>query len=61
MRSLENRLVLVGRHGAGVAAKTLADLKGKRVAIVEGYSYGQTIDTAGPVWVRSHGEEDSLT
>jgi polar amino acid transport system substrate-binding protein len=58
---LENRLVLVGRHGADVAAKTLADLKGKRVAIVEGYSYGQTIDTAGPVWVRSRSEEDSLT
>jgi|SRR5689334_9537654 len=58
---LENRLVLVGRHGADVAAKTLADLKGKRVAIVEGYSYGQTVDTTGPVWVRSHSEEDSLT
>jgi polar amino acid transport system substrate-binding protein len=58
---LENRLVLVARHGADVAAKTMADLKGKRVAIVEGYSYGQTIDTAGPVWVRSRSEEDSLT
>ena len=58
---LENRLVLVGRHGADVSAKTLPDLKGKRVAIVEGYSYGQTIDAAGPVWVRSRSEEDSLT
>lgn len=58
---LENRLVVVGRHGANVAAKTLADLQGKRVAIVDGYSYGQTIDTVGPVWVRSRGEEDSLT
>jgi len=58
---LENRLVLVGRHGADVSAKALPDLKGKRVAIVEGYSYGATIDTAGPVWIRSRGEEDSLT
>src|SRR5262249_39062066 len=31
---LENRLVLVGRHGADVSAKTLPDLKGRRVAIV---------------------------
>jgi polar amino acid transport system substrate-binding protein len=58
---LENRLVLVGRHGADVSAKVLPDLKGKRVAIVEGYSYGETIDTAGPVWIRSRGDEDSLT
>jgi polar amino acid transport system substrate-binding protein len=58
---LENRLVLVGRHGADVSAKALPDLKGKRVAIVDGYSYGQTIDAVGPVWIRSRSEEDSLT
>jgi polar amino acid transport system substrate-binding protein len=57
---LQNRLVLVGRHGADVAAKTLAELKGKRIAIVEGYAYGDAIDTAGPQFVRSHSEEDSL-
>lgn len=57
---LENRLVLVGRRGSDVSAKTLADLKGKRVAIVEGYAYGDTIDSSGPVWVRSRSEEDSL-
>jgi polar amino acid transport system substrate-binding protein len=57
---LENRLVLVGRLGADVSAKTLADLKGKRVAIVEGYSYGE-IDGAGPAFVRSQSEQDSLT
>ena len=58
---LENRLVLVGRHGADVSAKTPADLQGKRIAIVEGYSYGEAIGTGGPVWVRSSSEEDSLT
>src|SRR5215204_2431887 len=58
---LENRLVLVGRHGADVSAKGLADLKGKRVALVGGYSYGGVIDTAGPVLVRSQSEEDSLS
>jgi polar amino acid transport system substrate-binding protein len=57
---MENRLVLVGRKGADVSATTLAALKGKRVAIVEGYSYGQ-IESAGPVFVRATGEEDSLT
>ena len=57
---LENRLVLVGRHGADVSAKALADLTGKRVALVGGYSYGDVIDKAGPVFVRSQSEEDSL-
>src|SRR5215213_1388863 len=36
---LENRLILVGRTGAEVSAKSFVDLKGKRVAIVDGYSY----------------------
>jgi polar amino acid transport system substrate-binding protein len=57
---LENRLVLVGRRGADVSARALNDLKGKRVAIVEGYSYGETLDSAGPVVVLSRSEEDSL-
>jgi polar amino acid transport system substrate-binding protein len=58
---LENRLVLVGRHGADVSAKALGDLNGKKVAIVDGYSYGEGVEGAGAVWVRSRGEEDSLT
>ena len=57
---LENRLVLVGRYGVDVAIASLADLKGKRVAIVEGYSYGDEIDGEGPIFVRSSSEEDSL-
>jgi polar amino acid transport system substrate-binding protein len=58
---LENRLVLIGRRGADVSAKALGDLAGRRVAIVEGYSYGDTVHLAGPEFVRSSGEEDSLT
>jgi hypothetical protein len=58
---LESRLVLVGRRGADVSAKTLSDLTGKRVAIVEGYSYGGAVDLGGPVFVRSRSEEDSLS
>jgi len=57
---LENRLILVGRRGDDVSATALATLKGKRVAIVEGYSYGDTIDNSGPTFVRSRSEEDSL-
>ena len=57
---LENRLILVGRSGGDVSAAALAALKGKRIAIVEGYSYGTTIDDSGPTFVRSRGEEDSL-
>jgi ABC-type amino acid transport substrate-binding protein len=57
---LENRLVLVGRSGAAVSAKTLGELAGRRVAVVEGYSYGDAIDRAGPLFVRSRSEEDSL-
>jgi polar amino acid transport system substrate-binding protein len=58
---LENRLVLVGQRGADVSAKALTDLKGRRVAIVEGYSYGSEIDASGPTFVRSRNEEDSLS
>ena len=57
---LENRLVLVGRRGADVSATTLAGLKGRRIAIVEGYSYGSGVEGAGPAFVLSQGEEDSL-
>ena len=57
---LENRLILVGRRGSDVSAATLAALTGKRIAIVEGYSYGEAIDNAGPAFVKSRGEEDSL-
>ena len=58
---LENRLVLVGRRGAVVTSPTLASLKGKRIAIVGGYSYGEAIDSTGPTFVRSKTEEDSVS
>ena len=57
---LENRLILVARRGGDVSATSLAALKGKRIAIVEGYSYGEAVDNAGPTFVRSRSEEDSL-
>jgi polar amino acid transport system substrate-binding protein len=58
---LENRLILVGRRGGDVSATTFAALAGKRVAIVEGYSYGDAIESAGLKFVRTRTEEESLT
>lgn len=58
---LENRLVLVGRSGTDVSARTIADLRGKRVAIVEGYSYGEELNDSAITFLRARSEEDSLT
>jgi polar amino acid transport system substrate-binding protein len=58
---LENRLVLLGRRGSDVSAKSFDSLTGKRIAIVEGYSYGDAIDQSSPTFVRSKSEEDSLS
>ena len=57
---LENRLILVARRGSNVSAANLAALKGRRIAIVEGYAYGAEVDNAGPTYVRSRSEDDSL-
>jgi ABC-type amino acid transport substrate-binding protein len=57
---LENRLILVGRRGADVSAATFGALAGKRVALVDGYSYGD-IDATGPTFVRTKSDEDGLT
>jgi ABC-type amino acid transport substrate-binding protein len=58
---LENRLILIAKYGGNVSAKTLADLKGHRIAVVEGYAYGDDVEQAGPIFVRSRNEEDSLS
>jgi polar amino acid transport system substrate-binding protein len=58
---LENRLILVGRKGSDVSAKALDELAGKRLALVEGYSYGVLVKSSnGPAYVLSQSEEDSL-
>jgi polar amino acid transport system substrate-binding protein len=58
---LENRLILVGGRGRDVSATTLGDLAGQRVALVEGYAYGDAVENApGPSYVSSRGPEDSL-
>ena len=58
---LENRLILVGRRGEDVSATALGALKGKRIALVEGYAYGDGIVTSGVLPVRSTSEQDGLS
>lgn len=54
---LENRLVLVGREGSPVDAKSVSELRGKRVATVQAYAYGGVLDAKiGPELVP--GESD---
>ncbi len=49
---LENRLILVGPRGSDVSATSLADLAGKRIALVAGYAYGEAVEaTDGPIFV----------
>jgi len=58
---LENRLVLVGRKDSDVSAKALTDLSGKRLALVEGYAYGDAVkNPKGPTYIGSLSEEDSI-
>jgi polar amino acid transport system substrate-binding protein len=58
---LENRLVLVGRSGSDVTATRIAELTGKRVAVVGSYQYGDAIDDAvGVYYVASRNDQDSL-
>jgi polar amino acid transport system substrate-binding protein len=58
---MENRLVLIGRSGTDVKATSFAALKGKKVALVTGYAYGDAIVGGGPDFIRTRGEQDSLT
>ena len=58
---LENRLILVGRQGSDVSAISLADLAGRRVALIAGYAYGEEVETAdGPIFVGSGSKEESV-
>ena len=58
---LWNRLILVGRQGSDVSAASLAELAGKRIALVAGYVYGEEVEKMdGLIIVGSTGEEDSV-
>jgi len=58
---LENRLVLVARKGGDVSAHSLKELKGKSVALVAGYAYGEAVDSATEThFVRGASSHDNL-
>jgi polar amino acid transport system substrate-binding protein len=58
---LENRLVLVARKGSDVSASSLAALKGKRVALVDGYAYGESVESAAETrFVRGTSASENL-
>jgi len=58
---LENRLVLVGRAGSDVTAERLSDLKGKKVAVVGTYAYGESVKNATePVFIKGQNDQENL-
>ena len=58
---LENRLVLVGRKDSDVKAASFTDLAGAKVAVVAGYSYGDTAkEGSGPIFVEGTSDQDNL-
>lgn len=58
---LENRMLLVGRRGVDVSATSLAALSGKKIALVEGYSYGDEVARPnGPTVLRVRTVEESI-
>ena len=58
---LENRLVLVGRAGSDVRAKSFKELRGKKIGIVKGYAYGPELDAAKePTFVLGSSSELNL-
>jgi len=58
---LENRLMLIGRKGGERPGGSFEGLTGKRVAIVQGYSYGDELEqTEGIVFVYGGDEGENL-
>ena len=58
---LENRLVLVARKGFDVSAPALPALAGRRIALVDGYAYGDALQVSrGPTYVAARTVEESL-
>ena len=60
---LKNQLILVAKKGTHVSSiSNVWDLKGKRVGLVKGYSYGVLVDKKHKVkWVRGEDDQANLT
>ena len=58
---LENRLVLVAKKGVDVSAPALPALAGRKIAVVDGYAYGDSLSASrGPAIVHARTVEESL-
>ncbi|MEM9052764.1 MAG: transporter substrate-binding domain-containing protein [Bacteroidota bacterium] len=58
---LHNQLILLGLKGTDVSAKSISDLKGKKVGLVEGYAYGDSVDQAeGVEFVKDKNDQANL-
>lgn len=58
---LENRLVLVGREGSDLSAKSFAELAGRRIGVVGSYDYGETVAGARePVFVQGASDTENI-
>lgn len=58
---LQNQLILVGRKGSDVSAASLAELKGKRIGVVENYAYGEEISSSRYiVLVKGNSDQQNL-
>jgi ABC-type amino acid transport substrate-binding protein len=58
---LQNQLILVGRKGSQVDMKSFDELRGKRVAIVGNYAYGEEVEDAeGVVLVEGASDQANL-
>lgn len=57
---LENRLLLVGRKDSPLDARSLADLRNRRVGIVEGYGYGPELKQHGILLLPGRNHQENL-
>jgi ABC-type amino acid transport substrate-binding protein len=58
---LTNKLILVGRKGSDVSFKSLGEVSGKRIAIVNEYAYGPEFETAKNVeFIRGTNDQQNL-
>ena len=57
---LNNQLVLVGKKGSDVSAKSFNDLTGKRLGIIENYAYGNINETQHIIMVSGKGNQENL-
>jgi ABC-type amino acid transport substrate-binding protein len=57
---LQNQLILVGRKGSDVSAKTFDDFKGVRIGVVEDYAYDAKVDAGKVELITGESDQQNL-